>query len=104
MCDCHSYNGYIGTDPEVILDPRPYFPGTTKTVCVDACIADEIKALWSAGIWTGGCCCGHNGYFGEDRPSVIIYQGYNAAKAKHILSEIDPHRDWKVQQWQLMEI
>ena len=27
---------------------------------VDKCLADEIKYLWSKGITTTGCCCGHN--------------------------------------------
>ena len=26
----------------------------------DKCLADEIKYLWSKGITTTGCCCGHN--------------------------------------------
>jgi len=42
--------------------------GTTgNTICVDKCISEEIKYLWSIGIRTTGCCCGHNiigGYIG----------------------------------------
>jgi hypothetical protein len=34
--------------------------GYTSTICVDPCIVDEIKYLWSKGIITYGCCCGHN--------------------------------------------
>ena len=34
--------------------------GLTYTVAVDTCIIDEIKHLWSLGIVTLGCCCGHN--------------------------------------------
>jgi hypothetical protein len=34
--------------------------GLTSTVAVDSCIIDEIKHLWSLGIVTLGCCCGHN--------------------------------------------
>lgn len=30
-----------------------------KEVQVDECLADEIKELWSKGIKTCGCCCGH---------------------------------------------
>lgn len=30
------------------------------TVCVDSCIVIAIKELWSKGIETTGCCCGHN--------------------------------------------
>ena len=38
-----------------------------ETVCLDVCIAGEIKSLWARGIVTTGCCCGHNrtiGYVG----------------------------------------
>lgn len=34
--------------------------GDRKTVCIDKCLEKEIKALWSEGITTTGCCCGHN--------------------------------------------
>ena len=38
-----------------------------ETVCLDVCLAGEIKSLWANGIVTTGCCCGHNrtiGYIG----------------------------------------
>ena len=31
-----------------------------KYISVDQCLAGEIKNLWSMGIITTGCCCGHN--------------------------------------------
>jgi len=34
---------------------------------IDKCIAEEIKYIWSWGVKTTGCCCGHNiqeGYIG----------------------------------------
>lgn len=34
--------------------------GRKPTICLDPCIANEIKQLWSLGIITYGCCCGHN--------------------------------------------
>lgn len=34
--------------------------GLSPKVCIDPCIVDEIKQLWSLGIVTLGCCCGHN--------------------------------------------
>jgi hypothetical protein len=34
--------------------------GLSPTVCIDQCIVDAIKHLWSKGIETTGCCCGHN--------------------------------------------
>lgn len=39
----------------------------SDVICVDACLEREIKYLWSIGISTTGCCCGHNkvdGYIG----------------------------------------
>lgn len=30
-----------------------------ESVPVDTCISDEIEILWSKGIKTTGCCCGH---------------------------------------------
>ncbi len=47
-----------------------------QTVSVDSCMAEEIQYLWSQGIRTTGCCCGHNwmcGYIGvyfEDIPKM----------------------------------
>jgi len=29
------------------------------TICVDSCLKEEIEYLWSIGITTTGCCCGH---------------------------------------------
>ncbi len=34
--------------------------GLTSTVCIDKCIEKAIKDLWSKGVETLGCCCGHN--------------------------------------------
>ena len=102
MCDCRSYNAEIGTVPEVILHPNDYFPtDEIKSVCVDACIADQIKALWEAGIWTLGSCCGHNGLFGN--PSVIIANDADPQRAIKILEQADPKRKWDVKQWQLVD-
>lgn len=33
-------------------------------VAVDECLQDEILYLWSKGIKTSGCCCGHGQYDG----------------------------------------
>jgi hypothetical protein len=32
-------------------------------ICIDNCLVDEIKDLWSKGIVTTGNCCGHNHCF-----------------------------------------
>lgn len=34
--------------------------GLSDCISIDRCILDEIKHLWSLGIHTRGCCCGHN--------------------------------------------
>ena len=31
----------------------------TPDVCIDQCIVKAIKDLWSKGVETTGCCCGH---------------------------------------------
>lgn len=47
--------------PDGSLDrARRLREGMTTTVCVDPCIVDAIRQLWSLGIETMGCCCGHN--------------------------------------------
>lgn len=86
-CHCRSYNGDDADTPgvpEVVLDPRPVFPFTTKTVCVDACIAEDIKRLWAHSIWTYGCCCGHNGRF----PRTVIVDGVNSQRAQALVPDI----------------
>lgn len=50
-------------------------------IWIDSCLADEIKYLWSEGIVTTGCCCGHNflpPYIGVDSRSSneIKWLGY----------------------------
>lgn len=34
--------------------------GLSESTCIDPCIFEEIKYLWSEGIVTYGSCCGHN--------------------------------------------
>lgn len=94
-CVCISYNRPLPyqTDQEVILDHAKYFPDTKrKTICVDACIAEQIEALWKAGIRTAGCCCGHNG-----RPwlDVGLLHPKDVERACSLLDEID-ERLWHV--------
>ena len=57
MCSCKNID--IGTyDNQVELTPPSW--SSKKVICVDACLESEIKYLWSKGVITGGCCCGHN--------------------------------------------
>lgn len=69
MCDCPP-----GTRPseytnQVVLElpshVRKYMDNSPcrssgPTVAVDRCLVGELQDLWSRGITTTGCCCGHN--------------------------------------------
>lgn len=62
--------------------------GERKTVCIDKCLEKEIKALWSEGVITTGCCCGHNKvqpYIGVEKSSVswMKAMGYKEIKDEH---------------------
>lgn len=91
-CRCISYNQPQPgqTERDIILDPRPLFEHTTKTVCVDACIAENVMDLWRAGVWTRYSCCGH----GHDYPSVFIDRPEDAVKAYDVLSK--DGRQWRI--------
>jgi hypothetical protein len=67
MCKCENIE--IGTyGNQVILTPLPPHMkeykakagGYPDSICVDTCLAEEVKELWGLGITTTGCCCGHN--------------------------------------------
>lgn len=67
MCNCK--NIAIGSyDNQVVITNLPYHMlayvsnrnGSRDSICLDACIAEEVQDLWSLGITTTGCCCGHN--------------------------------------------
>jgi len=72
MCNC--INVKMGSYDNQVELPRPKCmigraegSPNPKTICIDKCIAEEIQYLWSCGIRTTGCCCGHNiqeGYIG----------------------------------------
>lgn len=65
---------------------------TSKTICVDNCLVAEVLQLWSLGIRTTGCCCGHNkldGFIGviEEDIGRVMHLGYEPR-----LNETDPLR------------
>ncbi len=95
-CNCWSYNDVIKNTPQhtpvAVLDPRPYFDFTTKTVGVDACIAPIIERLWREGIWTRGCCCGHN----RDSKSVVLDNPEQIGKAITIILEMSDMCEWRI--------
>jgi len=67
-CDCPPGIEIGSYDNQVTLDTPQFMRDICSMgcltfrdqTCVDACLADEIKDLWSRGIVTTGCCCGHN--------------------------------------------
>lgn len=90
MCNCEnieigSYNNQTCVDiPEHMTSYKKYRASNelSLVICVDNCLLDEIKYLWSLGIETTGCCCGHNkveGFIGvvdRDIPKMKAL-GYN---------------------------
>ena len=49
-----------GSHEHTVAVKTPTWLYETKTeVMIDRCVVDEIKNLWSLGIRTYGCCCGH---------------------------------------------
>lgn len=91
-CNCHSYNWDIGETPEVVLTHYG------KSICIDACITEEIKSLWAKGIETVGSCCGHN----RKRPSVILASEIGIAAAQEVLSESS--KNWQILIWRLTDV
>ena len=95
-CNCQSYNkpewgGDAGEVP-IRCDVDPLVPiDKRRVICVDACIVDQIKALWAKGIETGGCCCGHN----KDDPNVGLLRADAVPMAVEVLKRSDT-RTWKV--------
>ena len=64
MCNCKNIE--IGSYDNQVKLKAPGW-SSREFICVDKCLENEIKSLWSLGIITTGCCCGHNrleGYIG----------------------------------------
>lgn len=73
-----------------------------RSISCDKCIVDVMQHLWSRGIQTLGCCCGH----GKENPGVIIANGSTSVDVLAILltiSQVDK-RDWDVLQWKLTKV
>lgn len=102
-CDCHSHNGSHGERPEVVLTPPPVIAATradpSAGICVDACIADTVAALWASGVLTLGSCCGH----GRESPSLVLADGEDPSRAAEVLVRIDRRR-FTLLQWQLADV
>lgn len=96
-CNCASLNRpeSTGSKPPVALDPNKFFKWDTpgKVVYVDACISDEVRVLWEAGIWTKGSCCGHNGMFER---SIILDEGADEKTARRLIAKRTNLLMWKL--------
>lgn len=94
MCNC--VNIEIGSyGNQVELSRPPHMPSIrgVNTVCVDKCLRNEILYLWSLGIITTGCCCGHNkvaSYIGVEEKDIdrMKKMGYTVQ-----LNNIYPERE-----------
>jgi hypothetical protein len=69
MCDCSSKVTVGGYQNTVTIEIPPHMgdyrsarvaAGLTPLLSIDRCALPEMLALWSKGIHTRGCCCGHN--------------------------------------------
>lgn len=72
-----------GTVESIMLTP-PEWAGQEKPIAVDACIADQVRRLWDAGIWTLSSCCGHN-----CRPGMrgVVVHREDAERARRELTD-----------------
>ena len=73
MCEC--VNIKMGSYDNQIDVKMP----NGELMGIDKCIAEEVQYLWTLGITTTGCCCGHNvaeGYIGViDKDIEIMKKG-----------------------------
>ena len=84
MCNCvnvkmGSYDNQIIVNRPKCMINRTEGSSNPDKICLDKCIAEEVQYLWSLGIKTTGCCCGHNiqeGYIGViDKDILIMKKG-----------------------------
>jgi len=100
VCDCEYGKEIVLNLPDHLIPWKE-----RRTVCVEACVVDQIQARWDANIETLGGCCGHD----KEPPSVIIEKHYTKLDVEvisHILESNDT-RGWTVLQWkpeQLMAV
>ena len=82
-------------EKEILYPPKKFIPYNStpgeykESIRVDKCIAKEIEHLWSLGVVTLGCCCGHGrhlGFINVDEKSVplmkIIFLRKNLVERK----------------------
>lgn len=94
MCNCKNiapqsqecYDQMVVLEVPDNVDIRYNNPDREKKthVSIDPCLVEEIKFLWSKGVVTTGCCCGHNShppYIGvtEEFIPVMKSMGYKVS-------------------------
>lgn len=95
---CQSPNSEVVPLPDHIAPWKE-----SRTVSLDRCIVEEIKAVWAAGFETLGCCCEHGKKIG---PSLVVGEGYSSAEVEEIgavLKQVDA-RPWTIFQWKLTAV
>ena len=101
-CKCISYNQPLPwqTEQERVLSCPDWalamFQNERQTICVDACIADAVQALWDAHVWTYGSCCGH----GDPEKRTVIVDLGDRDKAREVLDRVD--ETVRVGAWELI--
>ena len=95
MCECKSYNLGVGTVGEVSV----LYPYSGKQVLIDACIVEDVQAVWIAGFETLGSCCGHN-----LMPANVVVPDWlseeQVFEVLKILMGESPEKHWGVWQWE----
>lgn len=67
--DFGSYGNQVELTPPQDINIMSWDGQRKNTVCVDACLAKEIQYLWSKGVMTSGCCCGHK----KEAPYIGVF-------------------------------
>jgi len=99
-CEIGSYECQVILDIPVHMEQykiNRVKAGLSDKICIDKCIVDKIEELWSKGIITYGCCCGH----GEQESMVnvdekniqqMIDMGYIMIDMGYIMNHKDKSR------------
>lgn len=76
MKKCNCYSAIDGKGQESIMAKAPDW-SSKEWISIDVCVWPFVKALWDAGIETGGSCCGH----GKEHPSVVLWHYKDISQA-----------------------
>jgi len=70
---CTCKNVGMGEHTNALFVPPPdYFNSAKAGYWIDKCIFHEVMILWSIGVVTTGCCCGHNKPSEPGRPYIGV--------------------------------